>query len=158
MNYGQPERDHERELRDREREQDWERERGQRLREREGSDITHRGASPPYASSRSRYPIDERDSYISHAREPRGYYHNDTAHGPHPAVSRSLSPRSRSGSPPRRSPREMYYERDVSGVRTHGSGVEMDMPRRVPLAHSEGDLERDVDMDDVRDRAPEPTD
>jgi len=54
----------------------------------------------------------------------------------------------------------MYYERDASGVRpqAHGSGVEMDMPRRTPLARSEGDLERDVDMEDVRDRAPEPAD
>ena len=158
-NYGQPERDHERELR----EQDWERERGQRLRDREGGDVVHRGASPPYASSRSRYPIDERDGYLPHPREPRGYHHNDAPHGAHLAVSRSLSPRSRSGSPPRRSPREMYYERDAPSVRSqaHGSGVEMDMPRRVPLARSEGDLERlerDVDMEDVRDRAPEPAD
>lgn len=158
-NYGQPERDHERELR----EQDWERERGQRLRDREGGDVVHRGASPPYASSRSRYPIDERDGYLPHPREPRGYHHNDAPHGAHLAVSRSLSPRSRSGSPPRRSPREMYYERDAPSVRpqAHGSGVEMDMPRRVPLARSEGDLERlerDVDMEDVRDRAPEPAD
>jgi hypothetical protein len=161
-NYGQPERDHERDFRDREREQDWDRERGQRFREREGNDVVHRGASPHYSSSRSRYPIDERESYTSHAREPRGYHHNDTPHGHHPAISRSLSPRSRSGSPPRRSPREMYYERDVSSARqqAHGSGVEMDMPpRRAPHgANSEGELERDVDMEDVRERAPEPAD
>ncbi len=41
----------------------------------------------------------------------------------------------------------------------HGPGVEMDIPRRAPPAHSDGDrLERDVEMGDVRDRAPEPVD
>jgi hypothetical protein len=93
---------------------------------------------------------------MSHAREPRGYYHNDAPH-PHPAASRSLSPRSRSISPPRRSP---YYEREGPGMRpqAHGASVEMDLPRRAPPAHSDGDVERDVDMGDVRDRAPEPAD
>jgi hypothetical protein len=73
-NYVQPERDHERELRDRDREQEWERERGQRLRERErereGADVIQRGTSPPYAGSRPRYPVDERDGYMTHPREP----------------------------------------------------------------------------------------
>jgi hypothetical protein len=162
-NYGAPEREHERELRDRERDQDWGRERGRRSheweREREGNDIVQRGGSPPpYANSRSRYAIDERDGYMSHAREPRGYHHNDA---PHPGASRSLSPRSRSISPPRRSPRDTYYDREVSGMRppAHGAGVEMDISRRAPTAHSDGDhLERDVEMGDVRDRAPEPVD
>ena len=160
-NYGPPEREHDRELRDRERDQEWERERGQRPREweweREESDAVLRSGSPPYASSRSRYAIDDRDGYMSHAREPRGYHHND---GPHPAASRSLSPRSRSISPPRRSPRDAYYEREVPGMRSqaHGPGVEMDMSRRALPAHSEGDLERDIDMEDGRDRAPEPAD
>jgi hypothetical protein len=158
-NYGPPEREHDRELRDRERDQDWERERGQRAREwdrdREGSDIVQRGGSPPpYASSRSRYAIDDRDGYMSHVREPRGYHHNDV---PHPLASRSPSPRSRSISPPRRSPRDTYYEREIPGMRPqpHGPGVEMDIARRAPPAHSEGDLERDIDMED---RAPEPAD
>jgi hypothetical protein len=161
-NYVGSEREHERgEFRDRERDQDWERERGQRPprewereREREGSDVVQRGGSPPYANSRSRYAIDDRDGYMSHAREPRGYHHNDA---PHLAVSRSLSPRSRSISPPRRSP---YYEREGPGMRpqAHGVGIEMDMPRRAPPAHPDGDAERDVDMGDVRDRAPEPAD
>jgi hypothetical protein len=172
-NYGAPEREHERELRDREfrdrelrdreRDHDWERERGRRSREwereREGNDVVQRGGSPPpYANSRSRYAIDERDGYMSHAREPRGYHHNDV---PHPGVSRSLSPRSRSISPPRRSPRDTYYDREVSGMRppAHGAGVEMDIPRRVPPARSDGDhLERDVEMGDALDRAPEPVD
>jgi len=161
-NYGPPEREHDRELRDRERDQEWERERGhrprewEREREREGSDIVQRGGTPPpYVSSRSRYAIDDRDGYMSHAREPRGYHHNDV---PHRAPSRSLSPRSRSVSPPRRSPRDAYYEREVAGMRpqAHGTGPEMDMGRRAPPAHSEGELERDIDMEDVRDRAPEP--
>lgn len=40
-----------------------------------------------------------------------------------------------------------------------GSGVEMDMSRRAPPVHSDGDhLERDVEMGDVRDRASEPVD
>src|SRR6266404_3740927 len=123
-NYGQPEREHDRELRDRDREQEWERERGQRLRERErereGADVIQRGTSPPYASFRPppRYPLEERDGYSSQSREPRGY-RNDAPHGSHPAASRSLSPRSRSGSPPpRRSPRDVYYERDVPGLRS----------------------------------------
>lgn len=164
-NYGASEREHEREFRDRERDQDWERERGQRPREwereRDGNDIVQRGGSPPpYANSRSRYAIDDRDGYMSHAREPRGYHHNDV---PHPGASRSMSPRSRSISPPRRSPRDTYYDREVSGVRpqAHGAGVgvEMDVSRRAPPGHSDGDhLERDVEMGDVRDRAPEPVD
>ncbi|KAH9965804.1 hypothetical protein BC827DRAFT_1153272 [Russula dissimulans] len=162
-NYGPPEREQDRELRDRDRDQEWERERGyrprewEREREREGgSDIVQRGGTPPaYASSRSRYAIDDRDGYMSHAREPRGYHHNDVPHRP---PSRSLSPRSRSVSPPRRSPRETYYEREVGGMRpqTHGPGSEMDIGRRAPPARSEGELERDIDMEDVRDRAPEP--
>ena len=162
-NYGPPDREHDRELRDREREQDWERERerGSRSRdwerEREGNEVTQRGGTPPYAGPRSRYAIDDRDGYVSHAREHRGYHHNDV---PHPAVSRSLSPRSRSASPPRRSPRDAYYEREVSNMRpqVHGSGVELDTGRRALPAHSEGELERDIDMEDVRDRAPEPAD
>ena len=40
----------------------------------------------------------------------------------------------------------------------HGPGVEMDMGRRTLPAHSEGELERDINMEDVRDRAPEPAD
>jgi hypothetical protein len=40
----------------------------------------------------------------------------------------------------------------------HGPGVEVDTARRGLPAHSEGELERDIDMEDVRDRAPEPTD
>ena len=146
---------------DRERDQDWERERGQRPREwdreREGNEVVQRGGTPPYASSRSRYAIDDRDGYMPHTREPRGYHHNDV---PRPAVSRSLSPRSRSISPPRRSPRDAYYEREVSNMRpqAHGPGVETDTARRGLPAHSEGELERDIDMEDVRDRAPEPTD
>jgi hypothetical protein len=94
---------------------------------------------------------------VSHAREHRGYHHNDV---PHLAVSRSLSPRSRSASPPRRSPRDAYYEREVSNMRpqVHGSGVELDTGRRALPAHSEGELERDIDMEDVRDRTPEPAD
>ncbi len=165
-NYGQPEREHDRELRDRDREQEWERERGQRLRERErereGADVIQRGTSPPYASFRPppRYPLEERDGYSSQSREPRGY-RNDAPHGSHPAASRSLSPRSRSGSPPpRRSPRDVYYERDVPGLRSqpHGPGAETDVSRRAQPTHSEGELERDVDMEDVRDRAPEPAD
>ena len=153
-NYGPPDREHERELRDRERDQDWERERGHRSRdwerEREGNEVTQRGGTPPYAGSRSRYAIDDRDGYVSHAR----YHHNDV---PHPAVSRSLSPRSRSASPPRRSPRDAYYEREVSNMRpqAHGSGVDLDTGRRALPAHSEGELERDIDMED---RAPEPAD
>ncbi len=160
-NYGPPEREHDRELRDRERDQDWERERGQRPREwereREGSEVAQRGGTPPYASSRSRYAIDDRDGYMPHTREPRGYHHNDV---PRPAASRSLSPRSRSISPPRRSPRDAYYEREVPNMRpqAHGPGVEVDTARRGLPAHSEGELERDIDMEDVRDRAPEPTD
>ena len=165
-NYVQPERDHERELRDRDREQEWEREREQRLRERErgreregGADVIQRGTSPPYTGSRPRYPVDERDGgYMAHPRESRGY-RNDAPHGSHPAAaSRSMSPRSRSGSPPpRRSP---YYERDVPGLRSqaHGPGAEADVSRHAQPAHSEGELERDVDMEDVRDRAPEPAD
>jgi hypothetical protein len=165
-NYGAPEREHERELRDRERDQDWERERGQRAREwereREGNDVVQRGGSPPpYANSRSRYAIDDRDGYMSHVRDARGYHHNDAPHHPGGA-SRSLSPRSRSISPPRRSPRDTYYDRgEVSGMRppAHGVGVEMDISRRAAPAHSDGDrLERDVEMGDVRDRAPEPVD
>jgi hypothetical protein len=166
-NYAQPERDHERELRDRDREQEWEREREQRLRERgrererEGADIIQRGTTPPpYAGSRPRYAVDERDGYMAHPREPRGY-RNDAPHGSHPAASRSMSPRSRSGSPPlRRSPRESYYERDVPGLRSqaHGPGVEADGSRHAQPAHSEGELERDIDMEDARDRAPEPAD
>jgi hypothetical protein len=163
-NYGGPDREHERVLRDRERDQDWDRERGQRPREwereRDGSEVVQRGGTPPpYANSRSRYAIDERDGYMSHARgEPRGYHHHNDA--PHPAASRSLSPRSRSISPPRRSPRDVYYDREGPGMRpqAHGAGVEMDMPRRAPPAHSEGDLERDIDMADARDRVPEPVD
>lgn len=165
-NYGAPEREHERELRDRERDPDWERERGPRPREwereREGNDIVQRGGSPPpYSNSRSRYAIDGRDGYMSHAREqPRGYHrHNDA---PRPGASRSLSPRSRSISPPRRSPRDTYYDREMSGMRAPahgaGAGVEMDISRRAPPAHSDGDLERDVEMGDIRDRAPEPVD
>ncbi|KAH9077041.1 hypothetical protein EDB83DRAFT_2347918 [Lactarius deliciosus] len=149
-NYVQPERDHERELRDRDREQE----------EREGADVIQRGTTPPYAGSRSRYPVDERDGYLSHSREPRGY-RNDVPHGSRPAASRSLSPRSRSGSPPlRRSPRDSYYERDVPGLRSqvHGPGAETDVHRHAQPVHSEGELERDVDMDDGRDRAPEPAD
>lgn len=159
--YGQPERELEREFRDRDHEQEWERERAQRLRERErereGADVIQRGTSPPYAGSRPRYSVDERDGYLSHPRDPRGY-RNDAPHGSHPAALRSLSPRSRSGSPPlRRSPRDAYYERDVPGLRSqvHGPGAETDVSRH---ARSEGELERDVDMEDVRDRAPEPTD
>lgn len=168
-NYGAPEREHERELRDRERDQDWERERGQRPREwdreREGNDVVQRGGTPPpYANSRSRYAIDDRDGYMSHAREPpRGYHHHNDA--PRPGASRSLSPRSRSISPPRRSPRDTYYDREVLSRRppahAHGVGaVEMDISRRAPPAHStDGDhLERDVEMGDLRDRAPEPVD
>jgi hypothetical protein len=71
-NYAQPERDHERELRDRDREQEWEREREQRLRERgrererEGADVIQRGTTPPpYAGSRPRYAVDERDGYMA---------------------------------------------------------------------------------------------
>jgi hypothetical protein len=149
-NYVPSERDHDREFRDRGRDQDWERERGHRSREwereREGNEVAQRGDTPPYVSSRPRYGIDDRDV--------RGYHHNDV---PHPAASRSLSPRSRSASPPRRSP---YYERDVSNMRpqAHGPGVEMDMPRRAVPTYSEGELERDIDMEDVRDRAPEPAD
>lgn len=157
-NYAQPERDHERELRDRDREQEWERERGLRLRERErerereGADVIQRGITPPYAGSRPRYPVDERDGYMAHPREPRGY-RND--------APRSMSPRSRSGSPPlRRSPREAYYERDVPGLRSqaHGPGAEVDVSRHAQPAHSEGELERDIDMEDIRDRALEPAD
>jgi hypothetical protein len=164
-NYGQSERDHERELRDRDREQEWERERGQRMREREreGADVIQRGTSPPpYAGSRPRYPlVDERDGYLSHSREPRGYRNDAPPHGSHPAVSRSMSPRSRSGSPPpRRSPRDAYYERDVPGLRSqaHGPGAEADVPRHAQPEG--GGLERDVDMEDVRARAraPEPAD
>ena len=173
-NYGQLDRDHERELherelRDRDREQEWERERGQRMRERdrEGVDVIQRGTSPTssYASSRPRYPVvDERDGYLSHPREPRGYRSDvpPPSHGSHPAASRSMSPRSRSGSPlPRRSPRDSYYERDLPGLRSqaHGPGVETDVSRHAQPAHSEGgELERDVDMEDVRDRAPESAD
>ncbi len=161
-NYGAPERELERELRD----QDWERERGQRVREwereREGNDSVQRGGSPPpYANSRSRYAIDDRDGYMSHVREPRGGYHHNDA--PHLGASRSLSPRPRSISPPRRSPRDTYYDRDVAGMRptAHGTGSEMDIPRRAPPVHSDGDhLERDIEMGDVRDRDgdPEPVD
>jgi len=164
-NYGQSERDHERELRDRDREQEWEREwereRGQRMREREreGADVIQRGTSPP-SSYRPRYPVvDERDGYLSHPREPRGYRNDAPPHGSHPAASRSMSPRSRSGSPPpRRSPRAVYYERDVPGLRSqaHGPGAETDVSRRAQPEG--GGLERDVDMEDVRDRAPEPAD
>ena len=159
-NYVGPDREHDRELR--EREQDWERERGQRPREwereRDGGEIVQRGGTPPpYANSRSRYAIDERDGYMSHARgEPRGYHHHHHD-APHAPASRSLSPRSRSISPPRRSPRDVYYDREGPGMRPQAHG-EMDMPRRAPPVHSEGDLERDIDMADARDRVPEPVD
>ncbi|KAI0268128.1 hypothetical protein BC834DRAFT_968348 [Gloeopeniophorella convolvens] len=117
-NYGQPERERERLARDRDREQEWERERSRRLRD-------HERSPGGYAAPR-RYAPDEHDDYV------RGYHPGDV---PLPA-SRSVSPRSRSLTPARRSPRDVYYER---------AGA-------VSRARSEGEPEGDVDMEDVRGR------
>ncbi|KAI0320652.1 hypothetical protein OF83DRAFT_515504 [Amylostereum chailletii] len=157
-NIGQPERERDRDIRDRDRVQEWERERDRRLRDRE--EMGARAPTPPFAS-RTRSGVDERDAYAARAYESRAYPEEATNGGGH-GGSRSLTPhsRSRSGSAMAYPAEEhaRYYEREyeprASTSRYTQSGPS-DVDTRLPAedirrAHSTSDARATDGYSDIR--------